>query len=105
LGLGLSFNLFSPSYYLLSYLFPYPIYLFTQNEKPKTKYSKLKNSHTNSGWSIFCCAIMFPILFYQSTFGALTAAIFGSSMLLGFLSVDLNKYLKEKKTTQENNVS
>jgi len=60
-----------------------------------------KNLDSRTKWSIFCCAIAFPVLFYQSTFGALTASIFGSAMLLGFLFEDLKK-IQEVKRCSEN---
>jgi len=43
----------------------------------------------------------FPILFYQSTFGFLTSAIFSSVMVLGFLSVDFKKFKKMKEIKQK----
>lgn len=49
-------------------------------------------------WSIFACTIIFPIVCYQSTFGLLTASIFGTAMLFGFLSVDVKKYLQKRRT-------
>lgn len=49
-------------------------------------------------WLIFACTIIFPIVCYQSTFGLLTASIFGTAMLVGFLSVDVKNYLQKRRT-------
>ena len=51
-----------------------------------------KHFDSKTRWSIFTCALAFPLLVYRSTFGALTASIFGTAMLIGFLSVDIRKY-------------
>jgi len=56
-----------------------------------------KNFFEKTKWAIFSCTVAFPILVYQSTFGLQTASVFGTAMLIGFLSVDINKYLKERK--------
>jgi len=55
-----------------------------------------KNFFSKTKWSIFCCVVAYPVLFFQSTFGLLTATVFGTAILIGFLSVDIKK-LKEPK--------
>ena len=51
--------------------------------------------HTDLGvrWIIFTCSIIYPLLSYtlstQFSFGAITAAIFASAMLLGFMKADI----------------
>jgi len=56
-----------------------------------------KNFESKTRWLIFACATVFPLLVYRSTFGAFTSCIFSTAMLVGFLSVDIKKYLKVKK--------
>lgn len=56
-----------------------------------------KHFLTKTKWSIFCAVIVFPILWYQSLFGFLTASIFGSSIIAGFMSVDITTYLKKRQ--------
>ena len=56
-----------------------------------------KNFDSKTRWSIFACAVAFPLLFFRSTFGAFTASIFATAMLIGFLSVDVKKYLEVKQ--------
>jgi len=60
-----------------------------------------KNFYSKTKWSIFAITMAFPILFYQSTFGFLTSAIFSSVMVLGFLSVDFKKFQKMKEIKQK----
>ena len=55
-----------------------------------------KKFDSKKKWSIFACTLAYPVLFFQSAFGILTASIFGSAMLLGFLSVDLKKFRQMK---------
>jgi len=59
-----------------------------------------KNFYSKVKWSIFCCTLVFPLVFFRSTFGALTASIFGAVMLAGFLSVDFKKFQKMKEMKQ-----
>jgi hypothetical protein len=54
-----------------------------------------KNFVEKTKWAIFACTIAFPLVFFRSTFGALTASVFGTAMLIGFVSVDVKKYLKK----------
>jgi hypothetical protein len=56
-----------------------------------------KNFLAKTRWSIFACTIACPIVCYQSTFGLQAAAIFGTAMLIGFLSVDVKKYLAKRR--------
>jgi len=47
-------------------------------------------------WTIYGCVSMFPIIAYSfSSTGMVTSAFFSSVMLIGFLSVDVSKYLKK----------
>lgn len=57
-----------------------------------------KNFFSKTKWSIFACTLAYPVLFFQSTFGILTATIFGTAMLMGFLFGDIQK-MKEMKQT------
>lgn len=46
-------------------------------------------------WSIFACALVFPLIVCGSGFGALASAIFSATMLFGFLFVDARRNVRK----------